>query len=103
MKRFYFFFDRDNMPLAVFLCQVQEEAMHLFSRLYRQTWVESVESGITVIREDEVPAQRWNEIYTEYQSRRKVEEKPFVMPIVIPIKKHMDCGSVLLESSKYMW
>lgn len=89
------------MPLAVFLCQVQEEAMHLFSRLYRQTWVESVESGITVIREDEGPAQRWDEIYEKYQSC-KVEEDPFVIP-VIPIRKHMNCGSVILESSKYMW
>jgi len=63
MKDFYFFFDRAGLPIAVFLTEKASQAVSLFKRLYRRSWRESYELGIRVVKESDVPAERWDEIH----------------------------------------
>ena len=106
MKEYYFFFDKDGMPIAVFLTEFQDEAMYLFSRLYKQKWPESVKAGITVEKESEVPEEWWDEIH-----RRRVEaERPAIKkaPVIlkstaaIKIAENRRAESSGLETEKYM-
>ena len=99
MKDFYFFFDKDVMPVAIFLTETVEEAIKLFGRLYRRPWEASQELGITVVKEADVPAETWNEIH-----RRKVKIEPTPVrtaPIKLNERPRMpQCSG--LESEKYM-
>lgn len=111
MKDHYFFF-KDGMPLAVFLTEFQDEAMYLFSRLYKQTWVESVKAGITVAKEGDVSEDEWNRIHAEYkrvdsakqrQHDKKILDEVKVQPkIVLTRQKPVECGSTMLETAKYL-
>lgn len=93
------------MPLAVFLCQVQEEAMHLFSRLYRQSWSESVKSGISFMQESDVRREHWEMIHEVYMARKEKEERDrlvnFVPPPPLPVYRPIEQGTTFLETSKY--
>ena len=63
MKDFYLFFDRDGLPIAVFLTETVDEAVELFNMLYRRPWETSQELGVSVMKEGDVPVERWDEIH----------------------------------------
>lgn len=110
LKDYYFFFDKNDMPLAVFLANHPERAINLFSRLYRQTWFESVESGVTMLKEQDVPVERWDEIHSEYKrrERKKSKSKTINIPVVTPIKPlvyeeyNNEYNKMALETAKYL-
>jgi hypothetical protein len=111
MKDHYFFF-KDGMPLAVFLTEFQDEAMYLFSRLYKKTWAESVKTGITVAKEGDVPEKEWQRIHDEYKKadavkRRQQEKKEQAEfkaqpKIVLTKQRPVEQGSTMLETAKYL-
>jgi len=104
MKDYYFFF-KDGMPLAVFLTEFQDEAMYLFSRLYKQTWSESVKLGITVFKESDVPAQEWDRIHNRIHTVKQTAKAEIVKvqpKIVLTRQKPTEQGSTMLETAKYL-
>jgi hypothetical protein len=107
MKDYYFFF-KDGMPLAVFLTEFQDEAMYLFSRLYKQTWPKSVKFGITVAKESEVAEKEWQRIHDEYKRMDKMkrvfkEQVDFkAQPKIVIRQMHVEQGSTMLETAKYL-
>lgn len=105
-RDYYFFFDKDDMPIAVFYTHLKGEAFDLFARLYRRSWLESVKLGITMEKETDVPEHRWDEIHRKFS---KVEPKPVVIPVVKPVTPKIKLGarkdeyqSTGLETAKYM-
>jgi hypothetical protein len=104
-RSYYFFFDKDGMPIAVFYTFLKGEAFDLFARLYRRPWSESVKLGITIEKETDVPVERWDEIHRKYIA--KVTPKP-LMPVIKPViprmkppeQKRME--STGLETEKYL-
>lgn len=99
-KDHYFFFDVDGMPIAVFYTRSKKKAFDLFGRLYRRVWSESVELGITIEKESDVPEQRWIDIHHKYV----VKSKP-VATVVKPKLKSPEIRrmeSTGLETEKYM-
>jgi hypothetical protein len=103
-RDYYFFFDKDGMPIAVFYTFFKGKAFDLFARLYRRSWAESVKLGITIEREKDVPVERWDEIHRKYIAR--VAPKP-VMPVIKPIPRikppeQKRLESTGLETEKYL-
>lgn len=104
-RDYYFFFDRDTMPIAVFLTHTKAEAFDLFGRLYRRVWSESVKLGITIEKETDVPAERWEEIHEKYIIRTKPKLIAPVIKLAIPhirITEHIKYESTGLETEKYL-
>ena len=106
MPEYYFFFDEDGMPIAVFYTHCKGDALDLFARLYRRVWSESVKLGITIEKETEVPVERWDEIHLKYV---KAEQPEFeLMPVIlkpaaaIKIFENKRMETTGLESEKYM-
>lgn len=106
MKEYWFFFDKDGMPIAVFLTVCKGDAFDLFRRLYRRAWSESVKLGITIERENDVPAERWDEIHRKFI--KAVQPVPVPTPQVtlkkpvIKLSERPQKMTTGLESEKYM-
>jgi hypothetical protein len=107
MKEYWFFFDKDGMPIAVFYTLCKGDAVDLFTRLYRRPWSESVKLGITMEKESDVPVERWDEIHNKYIARVE-PPKPAVIPVVKPVipprimLKKNECQGTGLSTEKYM-
>ena len=103
MPEYYFFFDSDGMPIAVFLVNSKAKAFELFARLYRRSWSESYKLGITIKREADVPVERWYEIHRNYIARIE-KSKPVMAPAIRPVKlsEIKKSESTGLETEKYM-
>jgi len=104
-REYYFFFDKDDLPIAVFYTHIKGEAMDLFSKLYRQTWVESRALGITVEKETDVPEDRWIEIHRKHYTKKL--NPTITVPVVKPALKLSEFRretpqSTGLETEKYM-
>jgi len=106
MKEYWFFFDKDGMPIAVFYTLCKGDAFDLFARLYRRVWSESVKLGITIEREEDVAAERWDEIHRKYI--KAAQPKPAPTPVIlkpataIKLGEHKQRMTTGLESEKYM-
>lgn len=116
MKDHYFFF-KEEMPIAVFLTESKGDAIDLFGRLYRQSWTDSIQSGVTVAKEDDVPYEKWQKVHDTYKAKAALREKiedskrnielkaaqlvqaKSVMPKCKPI---MEQGNTVLETAKYL-
>lgn len=98
-KDYYFYFDEDGMPLAVFLTATKEKAKYLFSRLYKNA-PEKIKSSI--MKESDVPFERWEEIHRSYgQVKKDIWEKS--VPIIKLLKRvAVPEQEMVLESSRYM-
>jgi hypothetical protein len=103
-REYYFFFDADGMPIAVFYTISKKEAFDLFGRLYRRVWSKSVKLGITIEKESDVSEQRWIDIHHEYIARTQVKIAPVIKPVVPKLKspeiRRME--STGLETEKYL-
>jgi len=63
MPEIYMFFDKDKLPIAVFLQETPEKAISLCEKLYRKPWQRLVEEdGFSVSKESEVPQSEWDRI-----------------------------------------
>lgn len=103
LKDYYFFFDADGMPIAVFYTICKGDAFDLFARLYRRSWSESVKLGITIEKETDVPVERWDKIHNKYIAKAP-PPKP-LMPVVKPVMKPPEqkrMESTGLETEKYL-
>lgn len=73
-KEYYMFFDKEKLPIAVFVVETAQDAITLFQKIYKKTWHELVEvDGISLCREVDVPAEDWHRI------GRKFKKVPFTM------------------------
>lgn len=106
MKDHYFFFDGDGMPIAVFYTEFSWQAVNLFVKLYRRPWNKSLQMGITICKESDVPVSRWDEIHRKYIARIEPKKAPppvIVKPVtMIKNRKPDEYQSSGLECAKYM-
>jgi hypothetical protein len=103
-KDWYFFFDKDGLPLAVFCTYSKKEAFDLFGRLYKRVWSESVEIGITIEKESDVSEQRWIDIHHKYIARSKPIMAPAIKPVAPKLKlsEQRKVEGTGLETEKYL-
>ncbi len=60
---FYMFFDKEKLPIAVFLADSNERATYLFAVMSRKSWDRCVvEDGVSVSKETDVPVSEWERI-----------------------------------------
>jgi hypothetical protein len=111
MKDHYFFF-KDEMPIAVFLTEFKWESIKLFLRLYKhKSWRIALGTGISIIKEDDVPIEQWDRIHNRYKATEVVKEKQVenkrcsevkLAQFKLPRFKPVEHGSVILESARYL-
>lgn len=106
-RDYYFFFNKDGMPIAVFLTHDKSEAFELFAKLYRRRWSASIKLGITMEREKDVSEERWIEIHRKHYSKPpKLVVAEIVKPKTPVMKlsefKRDDYSQIGLETAKYM-
>ena len=63
MPEVYMFFDKNRLPIAVFLTGTPEESLKLCEVLYKKSWERLVrEDGFFMSKESEVPDSEWHRI-----------------------------------------
>lgn len=71
----YFLFGPDDIPLAVFKTETADESKKLFCKLYRQSWIQLLNDGVYMKKEEDVPPAMWDEIHKKYKKLEAEKQK----------------------------
>ena len=101
---FYFLFDKENMPIGVTLKECKEDAIKLFCRIFKSCWDDLRQMGHYLQKEEDVPDERWNEIYKkQLKATRQVKIQESTPDISLKDRKIVKPSlSTILETERFL-
>jgi hypothetical protein len=74
-EEFYMIFNKEKLPVAVFLSETLERATMMFAKLYKKPWEKCVEEDqVTVYKEKDVPEEEWVRLHQVLKKPKKEDE-----------------------------